>query len=383
MNRHGLFLMLALSTLLARPSAAMDSQKNLEATENTPTRGEAKPKPRSTAAKPRIEPKKRATARKSAPIAQPLTSPPAVLPSGIEAPVEELPPADQSRPSEATPAIVEQRKPGEVFRDCADCPELVVVPSGNFVMGAAQGPTDERPPHKVSIAYPLAVGRYEVSMGEYIRFVDEYEYEGSTCHDVRASEEKQTGTATWRNPGFPIHRRSPVTCVSWDDAKAYIDWLNRKTGQSYRLLTEAEWEYVARAGSAAMYPWGERPDDACRLANTHITAATPQQGSVRAVSPCYDTYMYTAAVGSFQPNAYGLHDLIGNVWEWTEDCYSPNYTGAPGNGAVWEEGDCSRHVARGGGWFSEPAFARSAMRYTTATRYPPNDSGFRIARPLR
>ncbi len=238
------------------------------------------------------------------------------------------------------------RQAGEVFRDCPTCPELVVVPAGSFVMGSQiYGPQ-----HQVTITQPFAVGVYEVTFGEW----DACMSGGGCGHRPRDRD--------WGRG------RRAVEGVNWEDAQAYVGWLSEQTDKPYRLLSEAEWEYVARAGTTTQYWWGD------------------EIGRNRAnCDGCGSQWDYEqpAPVGSFQPNGFGLYDVIGNVWEWVQDCQNESYAGAPSDGRAWETGDCSRRVLRGGSRLNAPVLISSAHRLTLVTaayRLPGN--GFRIARNL-
>ena len=244
----------------------------------------------------------------------------------------------------------------KTFRDCASCPEMAVVPAGSFMMGSPPSEEgrheDEGPLHRVTIARPFAVGKYEVTFAEW----DACAEEGS-CDRISDSEGWGRGTR-------------PVINVSWNNAQAYVRWLSAQTGEQYRLLSEAEWEYAARAGSQTRYAWGDEVGSGranCRRCDTRWDATS------------------TAPVGSFPPNAFGLHDLHGNVAELVEDCWnnvSDNYAGAPADGTAWQQGDCSRRRLRGGSWFNDPTYLRSADRSLYTTRFRSHDVGFRVARPL-
>lgn len=266
--------------------------------------------------------------------------------------------------------------PGTAFRDCPECPEMVVIPAGSFVMGSPETETgrdkDETPQHNVAIGYSFAVGRYEVTRAQYAQFLREAGHAPApgNCWYWDGDEGKAKNddpSRSWTNPGFPQEDSHPAVCVSWEDAKAYVAWLSRKTGKNYRLLTEAEWEYSARAGSSAARPWGEDRNQACIYANVGDLARTrivpPGKGRRWAqFHDCDDRYGYTAPVGSYTVNRFGLYDMIGNVWEWTEDCWNESYAGAPADGSAWRTGDCARRVARGGSWYVDPRYARSANR---------------------
>jgi formylglycine-generating enzyme required for sulfatase activity len=231
-------------------------------------------------------------------------------------------------------------KVGDVLRDIDIGPEMVVVPAGEFVMGSNDA-DDERPPHKVSIAKPFVVGRYPITFDEW----DAALAAGGVKHKPETS---------WGRG------RQPVMNVSWEDAKAYAAWLSQKSGKAYRLLSEAEWEYCCRAGTTTQYAFGE--------------SIAKQQAQFLEGS--------TVEVGSFQPNAFGLYDMHGNVWEWCEDTWHPNYQGAPSNGSVWMGGDTSSRILRGGSWVSQPDNLRSADRGRHPPGYRRLDVSFRVARTL-
>ena len=176
---------------------------------------------------------------------------------------------------------------------------------------------------------------------------------GDTCYTYESDgffgdpEWKERLGRGWKNPGFGHEQdeTEPVVCVSWDDAQAYVRWLSEETGEAYRLLSEAEWEYVARAGTTTARYWGESEAGQCRYAN----GADAGTGFEWAVS-CHDGHARTAPVGRYEANAFGLYDVLGNVLEWTADCWNESYAGAPSNGGAWESGECTRRVLRGGSW---------------------------------
>ena len=246
-------------------------------------------------------------------------------------------------------------KTHDTFKECANCPEMVVVRAGSFRMGSpASEPghsVDEGPQHRVTIARRFAVGRFEVTFDEWDACVDD-----GGCNDYMPSDE-----------GWGRGRR-PVINVSWHDAKAYVAWLSKKTGKSYRLLSGSEYEYATRAGTQTAYPWGNAVGR--NNANCH---ACGSQWDARETAP----------VGSFAANRFGLYDMVGNVREWTEDCYHNNYSGAPADGTAWIEGaNCYNRVVRGGSFLLAPAFLRSASRYWFTTDYRLRYLGFRVARTL-
>ena len=242
-------------------------------------------------------------------------------------------------------------RPGQVFRDCDDCPEMVVVPAGSFRMGCVSGQdcwAEEFPVHDVRVP-SFVLGRYEVLFEEYDRFV------------------AATGRESPSDEGWGRGRR-PVINVSWEDATAYAEWLSAETGQWYRLPSEAEWEYAARAGTTTAYSWGN--DIGQNRANCDGCG-----------SPWDD--VQTASAGSFAANSWGLHDLHGNVYEWVQDCWHDSYARAPADGSAWTRGgDCGPRVLRGGAWLYGPRALRSADRARSDVGTRAGDVGFRLARTL-
>ncbi len=303
----------------------------------------------------------------------------------------------------ADSAHAANRPPGSRFADCRElCPQMVVVPPGRFQMGGAGGEEGrpEWPVHEVRIAYIFAVGRYEVTNAEYARFIAD---SGHPVSRGCRSYDKQSGTvsikpdATFRTPGEGAGGGAanlPVVCVSWSDAKAYTVWLSRRTGHSYRLLSEAEWEYAARAGSAAAYPWGDDAKDGCRIANVLDRTAeaagtmpafqTLKPGEPSPLADCNDGFAGAAPVGSLRANAFGLFDMTGNVWEWTEDCYiAPYAANAPSDGRAYQvEGPCPRRAVRGGSWITVPFRNRSSWRGRDPEDLVTWIFGFRVARDM-
>ena len=290
-------------------------------------------------------------------------------------------------------------RPGTVFQDCLDCPRMVVIPAGEFTMGSPASEAgrsgDEGPQRQVAIAL-FALGRSEVTVAEFRRFVEESGYKTEAERDTRAqgcsgfiyadpaarNAEPQPVTS-WRSPGLAQAQADPhpVLCVSWNDARAYAQWLSKKTGKRYRLPTESEWEYAARAGSITSRPWGDDPVQACRFANVADQSRFQTWGFGQK-HECTDGHYFTAPAGGYAPNRFGLYDMIGNVWEWTEDCWNASYAGAPSDGAAWLSGDCAQRVCRGGSWSTVPRFARSATRHKNPADYRDNLTGFRLARTL-
>jgi sulfatase modifying factor 1 len=286
-----------------------------------------------------------------------------------------------------TPADADIPAPGAMFRDCDDaCPEMVVVPAGSFVMGSAR--EEEHPAHRVTMASAFAVGRFEVTRDEYAAFVRETKLADPAGCNVHEPPRWPTARGlSWHDTGFPQTGRHPVVCVSWREAVAYTKWLSRKTGHAYRLLSESEWEYAARAGTTTQAYWGDDAAQACAYANgvdRSLADRFPIQAGKRDdIVPCTDGYVFTAPAGTFRPNAFGLHDMLGNAFEWVADCSNDNYAGAPADGSARADGDCSMRMNRGGSWTSIPTGLRSAHRGNDdaeATRVV--DLGFRVARGL-
>ncbi len=282
----------------------------------------------------------------------------------------------------------EAMKPGRVFRDCPACPEMVVIPAGSFTMGSPSREEgrdeDEGPQHQVTISKPFAVGKYEVTRGEFARFVDATGHStGEACWTYEQGEWERRSGRGWRDPGYRQDERHPVPCVSWDDAKAYVAWLSRKTGERYRLLSEAEWEYAARAGTRTSRYWGDDASAQCTHANGYDRTAKSELNFSWDNAPCRDGSVHTARAGRYGANGFGLHDVLGNVWEWVADCWYESYAGAPTDGSAWVSGgECGQRVLRGSSWINVPGGLRLAERYRDSTAHRSGSVGFRIARTL-
>lgn len=277
--------------------------------------------------------------------------------------------------------------PGETFRDCDQCPEMVVIPAGRFIMGApdsddGQRP-DEGPLREVTIGAPFAVGKFEVTRGEFAAFVDATDRKtDDACVTYEDGAWEARAGRTWRDPGFPVDDRHPVNCITFDDVTAYLAWLSEMTGRSYRLLSEAEWEYAARAGSTTPFIFGEDAAAVCDHANSADQSAKAEYPDWTWTSACDDGYTFTAPVGSFEPNDFGLHDMTGNLWEWVADCYHESYEGAPTDGSAWTETPCVVRLSRGGGLFDSTGVLRVAFRGGGKPATLDFESGFRVARSL-
>ena len=283
--------------------------------------------------------------------------------------------------------LAELRRPGRVFRDCDGCPEMVVIPAGEFQMGSPaseEGRYDgEGPQHGVTVG-SFALGRREVTRSEYAAFVTATgRGSGDGCR-VYDREWSTNAQMSWREPGFSQGGGHPVVCVNWRDAQAYAAWLSEETGESYRLPSESEWEYAARAGTTTARYWGRGADDQCEYGNGADEAGRRHFDWNRSgVAGCDDGVIWTASAGSYGANDFRLFDMLGNVLEWVEDCWHENYAGAPRGGTAWtSSGDCSRRVLRGGSWDLTPRLLRSAARDRIATELRATFAGFRVARTL-
>lgn len=254
--------------------------------------------------------------------------------------------------------------PFEMYRDCENTPELVRLPGGAFVMGESGGVghTYELPLREVQVP-PFSIGRYEVTFLEW----DDCHRDGG-C--VKLPDDEGWGR------GF-----RPVINVSWVDAKQYVTWLSNRTGQRYRLPSEAEWEYAARAGTTTPFSWGDASGEACRYGNTFDLTATKSYPNWFWYTHCADAFINTAPAGTFLPNPWGIFDMHGNVWEWVEDCWHSDYTSAPTDGSAWVTGpDCGKRVNRGGGWGNHPRSMRSANRDADSATGSGDAFGFRVVR---
>lgn len=271
----------------------------------------------------------------------------------------------------AAPFALEGSKPSHTreFRDCADCPLMRSLPAGKFLMGSPDQEVGrqpgEWPQHPVTMGRPFSIGVYDVTRAQFAVFAREAGYHGDPKCD-------------WRSPkvkGQPMIQGNadPVVCVSLDDAHAYTRWLSAKTGHSYRLPSEAEWEYAARAGSNAPRPWGN--SNARDFAN---------YGSEQCCAPYKagrDQWLFTSPTGSFPANAFGLYDMLGNVWQRTEDCGHDSSLGGPRDASPWVAGgDCALRAVRGGAWFAALDQLRSAARAVDPANFRKNDIGFRVVR---
>ena len=270
-------------------------------------------------------------------------------------------------------ALAQDKSPGASFSDCDRCPDMVVIPAGEFVMGSSQkesGHSDEKPQHKVTIANAFAVSKTEVTFDQW-----------DACTAAGACPQAE-------DDGYG-RGNYPAINVSWNDAQAYVAWLSKTTGASYRLLSESEFEYAMRGGTTTAWFWGEAEaswgsSKACEYANLHDESGKEAHPMyVWSHHKCDDGYGENAPTAQYKPNPFGLYDINGNVREWVADCHQQGYEGAPTDGSVrMHQGACEARVVRGGAWVDGGSTARSAYRYAEAEDFRNYQVGFRVARGL-
>jgi formylglycine-generating enzyme required for sulfatase activity len=285
------------------------------------------------------------------------------------------------------------------FRDCAECPEMVAIPAGTFMMGSPAdepGRADNEGPQRRVAVRAFAAGKFDVTRGQWAAFVAATNRPTTDgCAWTGRSRGRPDPIGSWRNLGFPQDDTHPVVCVTWNDAQDYVRWISQRTGRTYRLFSEAEWEYAARAGTTTPYPWG--------TAASHEHANYGADAGFVGLAFGRDMWMNTAPAGSFPPNAFGLFDMQGNVLQWLQDCYAA-YDGLPVDGSAYETdvplkpplplptmvgtSSCDYRMVRGGDWGNPPAMIRSAFRNFgpgggwTLDNYRSGGVGFRVARSL-
>ena len=301
----------------------------------------------------------------------------------------------------ALAAVVGRAQAAEtVVRDCKDCPEMVVLAPGSYVAGSLPGEiarehvdealaAREQPPLAVTIAKAFAIARTTVTRGAYARFALETGRAAPPCSVLRDGPSNTWGIdpkTSWRKPGFPQTDAHPVVCVAYQDTLDYAAWLSQKTGKHYRLPSNTEWEYAARAGVTTARLWGDGVAQACLYGNVSDAArADAHNRGERDPSkffPCLDTYVQTAPVAHFKPNAFGLYDMEGNVWQWTADCLNATQLGAPADGRPNTAGDCSSHIDRGGSWTNSPKYLRLAAHHPDVNDARNTVLGFRLVRDI-
>ncbi len=291
-----------------------------------------------------------------------------------------------------------------VLRDCADCPELVTIPAGEFVMGAELAQSKrlglpdywavrEQPVHRVVVARGFAIGKYEITRGEFAVFARATSYSPAPgCWHFVGSEWLFDENRSWRDPKIDSSDEHPVTCINWHDANAYLLWLSERTGQRYRLASEAEWEYVVRAGTATAFWFGDSPEEICRYVNLGDLTTQQKFGWDKTEikyevmdnwkgQPCRDGYPTMAPVRATIANPLGVHGLLGNANEWVADCWNDNYDSAPGTQEARLTGaDCGLRVMRGQGWTAIAAGTRAAFRLKMTATDRRFTFGFRVVR---
>jgi formylglycine-generating enzyme required for sulfatase activity/Flp pilus assembly protein TadD len=283
---------------------------------------------------------------------------------------------EKSGPSEAELEAMEKRRQkqlkkalaeypaGKVFRDCEQCPEMVVMPMGSYWMGYMDvGHRSETPAHKVIFDYIFAAGKFEVTYEQW-----------DLCVEEKGCSHRPDDDGLGRG-------NRPVAGINWDDAQAYLAWLSAKTRQQYRLLTEAEWEYMARGGTRDDHFWRD-PDKGCEYSNSADQALKEKGVDVVETAACSDGHVKAAPVGSYRANPYGFHDVLGNLSEWVEDCWKENYREAPADGSAETTGECNRRILRGGSWKSAPVEIRASSRVPLWKELRVNTTGLRVARTL-
>ena len=269
------------------------------------------------------------------------------------------------------------------------CPQLVPVRGGEYLMGSSKADIDaglaannEGPQRNVRVPQALAVGRFEVTRDQYEAFVQATGREvGNKCWTMENNEPKERDDRSFRNPGYAQAGNHPAVCINWQNAKAYADWLSMITGKRYGLLSEAQWEYVARAGNTGRYSSGNAESDLCAFGN----GADRSAGAAKLPANwdylrCDDRYVHTAPVGSFKANGFGIFDLMGNAWEWTQDCYADSIPAQPADGNSLTALDCQQRTVRGGAWSATARMLRVTVRGKADANLRFDDVGFRVQR---
>ncbi|MBM4220075.1 MAG: formylglycine-generating enzyme family protein [Gammaproteobacteria bacterium] len=290
-----------------------------------------------------------------------------------------------------------QQAPVSEPRDCPACPDLALVPPGQFQMGSTPDAPElepgrgESPAARLSFARPFMVSVREVTHGEFRRFVEATGAEPAPgCRVWSGGQWIEDPDRSWRDPGFATAPRDdePVVCVSWEDARAYAEWLSAESGKRYRLPSEAEWEYVARGGTSFPRYWGENDSRedlalslACDFANVYDASAVDALRLPWPNARCSDRATALALAAQYKPNAFGVHDIIGNAREWVMDCFTASYAGRPTDARAWIwQGGCEQKGVRGGSFASRPRDARAPARGAEPTGHRQSDLGFRVAR---
>ncbi len=267
------------------------------------------------------------------------------------------------------PALAAGDKPGTVFRDCkTSCPEMVVLPAGSYMMGTPDNELgrqpDEGPMHQVTFAKPFAISRFQVTAGEWDAYIRESGVKIADG-DTRPGRECKAG-----KPRYKQGPKQPAVCMDYHDIEAYVAWLSKKTGKHYRMVSEAEREYAARAGSSGPFPFPLDPDAEYEISQ-HANVYGPKDG-----------YSFSSPVGSYPANDFGVYDMHGNVYEFVADCHHDSYVGAPADGSAWKEAGCKVVQIRGNDWGEAPIFSRSGNRNNVYITTRGDWLGFRVIREL-
>ncbi|KRP77455.1 formylglycine-generating enzyme family protein [Pseudomonas veronii] len=259
-------------------------------------------------------------------------------------------------------------QPGKVFKDCKDCPEMVVLPAGTFTMGTPDDEVgrepDEGPTHAVTFAKPFAMSRFQITAGEWDSYIRQ------TGVKIADGDTRPGRECIASKPRYPQSPRQPAVCMDMDDIKHYVAWLSKKTGQPYHMVSEAQREYAARAGSSEPFPFPFDEGKGYSIAE-HANTYGPADG-----------YSFSSPAGSYPPNAFGMYDMHGNVYERVADCEHPNYIGAPTDGSAWVEPNCESYQIRGNDWGEAPVFSRSGNRNNIYPQTRGDWIGFRVVRDL-
>ena len=289
---------------------------------------------------------------------------------------------------EAPAEILRTSDTGSSLWDCAMCPEMVITPAGSYTIGSRDAEPgrarDEGPRRRITLAYAMAVSRFEITRDEYEAFVAATGHPvgvGCLTDRMRRGVWEIDAVSTFRDPSMPQTSRHPAACVSWEDAQAYVAWLNAETRGGYRLLTESEWEFLARAGSTTTYPWGDDVNAGCAYMNGADATARAAYADWP-TADCNDGALKSSPVGMYQPNAFGLYDMIGNLADWVQDCYVASYEALPNNGAEQDGAMCAARTNRGGSWGSLPPYLRTADRFRKPPAHRDDSIGIRVARAL-
>ena len=281
----------------------------------------------------------------------------------------------------------------QFFRDCEICPELVAIAAGSFVMGSTEDETSragmrpdraahEKPQVMVTIAYPFAIGRYELTVGEFRVFADATGFQANGCFELRGEQWGYNLEANWSEPGFPVSDQHPAVCLNSDDFQAYLDWLSERTGAKYRFPSEAEWEYVARSGIDEVRIWTRDDKQACESQNGADLQYRLTFTENWETFNCDDGYAVTAPVSQYRSNKLGMYDVFGNVAEWTADCFAVSHEGLPTDGAARVTEPCQNRVFKGGSWAGEPGYFRPAVRVAGTPVVRGTGFGLRVLREM-